>query len=165
MDTDRQVFRHRHPTARAALGGATRKHLQKRAVSLCRFAARILEELTPGSISYTLVERPMPVGLHVRNVQIFTDDHLIAVDQLPTRFVRKVGTAVRDALMDMLDNPLGLAVCRRPLLLGTELALRLLQGLLVLAKKPWVVYRRGIKAKVSTLYPTGKPLECTARGH
>ena len=76
MDTDRQPFGHCGSTARAVLGGATREYLQKRAASLCRFAARVLEELAPGRISHALVERPMPVGLHVLNVQIFANDDL-----------------------------------------------------------------------------------------
>jgi len=142
MDTDRQPFGDYGSTARAVLGSATREHLQKHAPSLCRFDARVLEELPPGRISHALVERSMPVGLHVLNVQIFVNDNLIVVDQLATRLVRKVGAAVRDPLIDVLHNAPGFRPCRCSFLLGAELALGFLQGLFVLAEETWVVYSR-----------------------
>src|SRR6266545_3445899 len=127
MDTHREIFGDWSATVRTVLSGPAWKHLQKRAASLCRFAARVLEELRPGGIGNALVERSISVDLHIGNVQIFTDEDLIGVDESPAGFVGKVGPAVGDPLVYMLHHTPGFLACGRAFCLCTELALRFLQ--------------------------------------
>jgi hypothetical protein len=139
MDTHRQILGDRDSTTRTLLGSPPWEDLQERAASLCRFAARVLEELRPSCIGNALVERSILIGLHVWNVQVFAGDDLIGVDELPACLVRKIGAAVRDALVNMLHDAPGFAPCWRVLILGTECALGLLQHLFVPTEETRIV--------------------------
>lgn len=144
MNTDRQGFRHNLPTARTSLGGVAWVNEYDATASFFRFARGELYELMSGNIPDAFVQASVRAVFHVDNVQLLKGDKLIFVDQLARFFMRKVAAAIGNALVDVVDDPLALAILGRPLCLFRQAALCFRQGFLVLTKETGIVNRVAI---------------------
>jgi len=106
----RQVFGNNLAATRTHLRRATRINCDAQPTGPFRLVGRVLSELTPRSIANALVHTAPVAVLHVPNIQVLKGDNLELVHQSPAQFVCEVFAAVGNALVDMLDDTLMLAV-------------------------------------------------------
>ncbi len=130
-----QVFRYDLAAAGTHLRGVARIDCDTCPTGPFCLVGRVLSKLTPRSIRDAFVHTAPVIILHILNVQILESDDLKPIYKSSTQLVRKVFAAIRDAIVDMLDDSFMLAVLRRALHIFAQLALCFGKRLFVPAKE------------------------------
>ena len=124
MITDTQILANNFTATGARLRCILGINQYHTPTSFCRFVRGELHELTPGHISYAPVDDMVPVGLHIRNIQILKGDELVFVHQFAAFLVREILEAVGLPLISMLQGVNRLlsfgAALRKSLLLALQ---------------------------------------------
>lgn len=138
MNTDREILRGGLAAAGTALRRVARLNFRSPSASLCRFADDKIPKLMPRYVRDAPVQASPVPALHLLDLQLLKDDHLIFVHQTVRELVSKVAAFVRNALMDACHNPLATPSLWRSLLALRQATLGSCQGLLLLLKETWV---------------------------
>ena len=138
MDANIQIFRNNVTATRTHPCRAVWVNPWRQPTSPFCLVSCEVHELTPGSVTNTLVHAaPVPI-LHILNVQVLKSDDLVLVDQSPTQFVSEVFTAIADTGINVLDDALLLMILQRAFHALAQSVLRLGKRFLILAEEAWI---------------------------
>ena len=104
MFSNTQLFRDDLATTGAFFSGVAWINEHDCPTSFFRFVGAELHELVPGNINNALVDGFVPVLLHVSNVKVFQADDLIGVNDLAGLLMRKISTAIGNALVYVVQG-------------------------------------------------------------
>lgn len=116
--------------------------------SICCFVRQVCSELRPGSILDALSETV--IVHHLVDGQVFHGNDIEAVDDLAALLMRKVPTAVTDALMDTGDNLAALGTLRCALRCSREFPCLAYGQSTLYPRHEW----RGFTVPVIKMHPT-----------
>ena len=139
MSTNRQILIDNGSAARTLFAGVAWVNLQEQSTSICRFVGCELCKLIPGNIRNALAESA--ILDHVRDGQVFKDNHTVGIDQTARLLVCKVGALVGDPFVNARHNHATLTSFWRTLSELTHAPLRFSEFFFFPAREARVVNR------------------------
>lgn len=136
MNSIAQIFWNTMAASRAILRRVCGVHKYHFSTSVFCFVRKALRELRPCRIGNTFSKAV--IMNHAIHIQVFNGDYAKPVYEFPTRLMREIIAAIRNALMNTSDRFTPILSFRRPLFFFRHAPLRFSQRFFIGSKKPWI---------------------------